>query len=252
MPTTTGNIFIPSELVELLSSAENVSVLTGSGISAESGVPTFRDAQTGLWAQYNPHDLATPEAFERNPSLVWQWYEWRRRLIAAAIPNPAHHALVELEQFIRHFQLITQNVDGLHQKAGSETVIELHGNILRTKCYEDGQIVERWDDDDQVPPHCPSCNGLLRPDVVWFGEALPHEALNTALMAARSCELFFSVGTSSVVNPAASLADHARQIGAVIVEINTAPTPLTPYADFVLSGPAGQILPMLIDSTFYK
>ncbi len=252
MTTTTGNPPIPLELVDLLYSTENVTVLTGSGISAESGVPTFRDAQTGLWAQYNPHDLATPEAFERDPRLVWLWYEWRRRLIADAIPNSAHTALVELEQLILHFRLITQNVDGLHEKAGSESIIELHGNILRTKCYEDGQIIEKWDDDDHIPPHCPDCNGLLRPDVVWFGEALPNEALTAALRASQNCDLFFSVGTSSVVQPAASLADHARQSGAAIVEINLAPTPLTPFADFVLRGSAGQIIPMLVESTFHK
>ena len=252
MPTLTADPRIPSELVALLSSAENVAFLTGSGISAESGVPTFRDAQTGLWAQYDPHDLATPEAFERNPRLVWQWYEWRRVLIAEAIPNPAHTALVELERLIDHFRLISQNVDGLHQKAGSESIIELHGNILRTKCYQDGQIIEKWDDDDRLPPHCPNCDGLLRPDVVWFGEVLPHEALSAALLASQNCDLFFSVGTSSVVQPAASLADQARLSGAMIVEINLAPTPLTPFADFVLRGPAGEIIPKLVDSTFHK
>jgi NAD-dependent deacetylase len=252
MPTTTVSPLIPSELVDLLSSAEKVAFLTGSGISAESGVPTFRDAQTGLWAQYNPQELATPEAFARNPRLVWQWYEWRRQLIADALPNPAHTALVELEQLIPHFRLISQNVDGLHQKAGSESIIELHGNILRTKCYEDGEIIEKWGDDDRLPPHCPTCDGLLRPDVVWFGEALPYEALSAALVASQNCDLFFSAGTSSVVQPAASLADQARQSGAMIIEINLAPTPLTPFADFVLSGPAGQILSMLVDSTFHK
>jgi NAD-dependent deacetylase len=252
MPSATGSPLIPADLIDLLSSAENVVVLTGSGISAESGVPTFRDAQTGLWAQYDPQELATPDAFERNPQLVWQWYEWRRKIITDAFPNPAHSALVELEQIVPHFKLITQNIDNLHQKAGSDSIIELHGNILRTKCYEDGQLVEKWDDDDQTPPRCPRCNGLLRPDVVWFMEPLPHEALTAAMIASENCDLFFSVGTSSLVQPAASLAGQARQSGAAIVEINLAPTPLSPFADFVLRGRAGQILPLLVNSTFHK
>ena len=213
MPSIRGNPLIPAEIVDLLFAAKNVVVLTGAGISAESGVPTFRDAQTGLWAQYDPQELATPEAFRRNPQLVWQWYEWRRGLVTGAQPNPAHIALVDLERLVPHFQLITQNIDDLHQNAGSQLIIELHGNILRSKCYEDGQIIEQWDNDDHAPPHCPFCDGFLRPDVVWFGEALPHNALKAALIASQKCDLFFSVGTSSLVQPAASLAGHARPSG---------------------------------------
>lgn len=248
----TGNHIqiIPKQLIDTLSSAENVVVLTGSGISAESGVPTFRDAQSGLWAEYDPLDLATPEAFQRNPQLVWQWYEWRRQLINKAKPNPAHTALVHLEQLVSNIYLITQNVDGLHRRAGSHSVIELHGNILQTKCNVEGRMVEKWVDDGRLPPRCPDCDGLLRPDVVWFGEALPYEALTAAIDAASNCDLFFSVGTSSLIQPAATLADYAIQNGAFIVEVNLATTPLTSSANVVLSGPAGQIIPEMVALTF--
>ncbi len=250
MPTTTRNSDFCPELIDQLSIAKNVVALTGSGISAESGVPTFRGSQKGLWARYDPQELATVEAFKRNPKLVWQWYEWRRRIISKAKPNPAHTALLELEQVVDQFILITQNIDGLHQQAGSKSVVELHGNIFRTKCFEDGQVIDDWDDVEHVPPHCPYCNGLLRPDVVWFGESLPQAALTKALTASQTCDFFFSIGTSSLVQPAASLAGYARRNGAIIVEINLAPTPLTPFVDFVLNSPAGQIMPLLINSAF--
>src|SRR5262245_6364887 len=164
---------ISAELVQLLAKAKYVTALTGAGVSAESGVPTFRDAQTGLWAKYKPEDLATPRAFRRNPRLVWEWYAWRRNLVADAKPNPAHLALVAMEKRFTGFHLITQNVDGLHQRAGSRRVIELHGNITRTKCFDEGTIVSSWPDAGDVPPKCPDCGGLLRPDVVWFEEPLP-------------------------------------------------------------------------------
>ena len=164
---------IPAELLQRLAAAKSVTVLTGAGVSAESGVPTFRDAQTGLWAKFSPEELATPRAFRRNPRLVWEWYEWRRKLVAGAKPNPAHLALAEMENLFLRFHLITQNVDGLHQRAGSRNVIELHGNITRTKCSEEGTIVSSWKDTGDVPPKCPACGGLLRPDVVWFEEPMP-------------------------------------------------------------------------------
>src|SRR5215469_12429556 len=157
---------ISGALIQRLTTARSVTVLTGAGVSAESGVPTFRDAQTGLWAKYNPEDLATPRAFRSNPRLVWEWYTWRRTLVAGAKPNPAHFALVELERLVPEFHLITQNVDGLHQQAGSQKVIELHGNITRTKCFDEGTIVSKWAETGEVPPKCPDCGGLLRPDVV--------------------------------------------------------------------------------------
>jgi NAD-dependent deacetylase len=240
----------PAELAEVLRSAGRVTVMTGAGISAESGVPTFRDAQRGLWARYDPQELATPQAFRRDPRLVWEWYQWRRELIAATRPNRGHEALVKLEKHLPTFTLITQNIDGLHQVAGSTNVIELHGNIARTKCFDEDRLVESWPETEECPPHCPNCGGFLRPDVVWFNESLPQQALAQALQAAQSCDLFFSIGTSALVQPAASLAHKARQSGAVLVEINLEPTPLTRYTNYAVHGPAGQILPALIDEAF--
>lgn len=233
-----------------LRKARHVAVLTGAGISAESGVPTFRDAQQGLWAKYNPEELATPEAFLRNPELVWEWYAWRRKLVTDVAPNPGHHALVEIEKRAPQFTLITQNVDGLHQRAGSRDVIELHGNISRTLCFDEGTVVEDWAETDDVPPRCPNCGGRLRPDVVWFGEPLPQRAIEAAAHAARSCDLFFSVGTSAVVQPAASLPHEAIRRGAVTVEINPQSTPLTDRVTYVLPGPSGQVLPALVQAAW--
>lgn len=233
---------IPAGLVAQFAQARRVTVLTGAGVSQESGVPTFRDAQTGLWAQYRPEDLATPEAFRRHPRLIWEWYAWRRQLVEAAQPNPAHRALARLEQGVESFQLITQNVDGLHQRAGSRNVIELHGNLTRTVCSEEGTHVSRWEVTDAVPPRCPTCGGLLRPDVVWFGESLPVAAMEQALRASLECDVFLSVGTSTVVYPAASLPFEARRRGALVVEVNPVPTPLTDRAHYVLAGPAGTML----------
>jgi NAD-dependent deacetylase len=238
------------ELIDALKSANHVAVLTGAGISAESGVPTFREAQTGLWARYNPQELATPQAFRHNPKLVWEWYTWRRELVSNAEPNPGHLALVELENKVPQFTLITQNVDGLHQRAGSQNIIELHGNIMRTKCFDNGRLVESWPETDEIPPRCPYCSGLLRPDVVWFGESLPHDALETAFASAQSCDIFFSIGTSALVQPAASLPLEAIQSGAVTVEINPQTTLLTSHVDFVLKGGAGTVLPELVAATF--
>lgn len=237
---------IPKELIETLKSANSVAVLTGSGISAESGVPTFREAQTGLWAKFDPMQLATPQAFQNNPQLVWQWYKWRRQLVSQANPNPAHDALVEMESLFPKFALITQNVDGLHQRAGSDRVIELHGNITRTKCSIEGTIVDHWTDENNEPPHCPNCGGLLRPDVVWFGESLPEEALAEAIHATQNCDLFFSIGTSALVQPAASLPIQALHSGADVVEVNIEETPLTSHATYFIRGPAGEVLPTLI------
>jgi NAD-dependent deacetylase len=240
---------LPTQLIQELPQAGHIAVLTGAGISAESGVPTFRDAQTGLWARYDPTELASPQAFRRNPRLVWEWYAWRRELVAKAEPNPGHLALAQLEAYFTahsgRFTLITQNVDGLHQRAGSRNVIELHGNINRTKCFEEEIIVETWSPTDDVPPPCPYCGGYLRPDVVWFGENLPAAALVAASTAAQTCDVFLSIGTSGLVQPAASLPYLALRHGAVVVEINPDETPLTTQATFVLNGPAGQVLPNL-------
>ncbi len=226
--------------------ARHVCVLTGAGISAESGIPTFRDAQEGLWAQYSPLDLATPEGFERDPELVWRWYEWRREMIRAAQPNPGHVALVQLARQVPRLTLVTQNVDGLHQRAGSPHVLEYHGNILRDRCTVEQVVAERSEDArTSALPRCASCGGLLRPDVVWFGEMIPRRALVEADEAAADCDAFLSVGTSSLVYPAAGLAEAALRRGVPVIEINPNPTDLSPHADVVLAGPAGRVLPAL-------
>lgn len=241
---------IPEGLTDALRTAHSVAVLTGAGISAESGIPTFRDAQTGLWAKYNPENLATPSAFRRNPRLVWEWYAWRRSLVAQASPNSGHMALAEMEQHVPRFTLITQNIDGLHWRAGSKNVIELHGNIARTKCFRENVIVETWTDTDEVPPRCPRCNGLLRPDVVWFGEMLPEQALNDAIEAARTCDVFLSIGTSGVVEPAASLPSVAQRSRATVVIINPDVEVQASSTYYRINGPAGRVLSLLVRATW--
>ncbi|HCB48412.1 MAG TPA: NAD-dependent protein deacylase [Chloroflexi bacterium] len=246
--TVSGEPGVPRELIKILSKASSIVVLTGSGISAESGVPTFREAQTGLWEKYDPMELATPQAFQNNPKLVWQWYSWRRQLVSQATPNPAHLALVEMQSLFPKFTLITQNVDGLHQRAGSDPVVELHGNILRTKCSIENTIVDNWLGEGHEPPLCPKCGGLLRPDVVWFGESLPEAALAEAIHSTQNCDLFFSIGTSAIVQPAASLPIQALKFGAAVVEINIDQTPLTTQATFFIRGPAGMVLPVILST----
>ena len=240
----------PADLLACLRLARAAAALTGAGVSAESGVPTFRDAQTGLWARYRPEDLASPQAFAENPVQVWEWYRWRRGLVSGALPNPAHYALADLEKRIPRFTLITQNVDGLHHTAGSRQVIELHGNIWRNKCSRDGAQVEVVSSNQENPPLCPRCSGLVRPDVVWFGEQLPAEALEAAWDAAQHCAVFLSIGTSGLVQPAASLPLIAVQSGATLIEINPDETPLTPHASYSLRGPAGLILPELLQAVW--
>ena len=238
---------IPSQLIEKIKSAGEISVLTGAGISAESGVPTFRQAQVGLWAQYDPQELATPGAFQRNPKLVWEWYAWRREMIQQAAPNPGHLALAELATLVSQLTLITQNVDGLHQQAGSPQVIALHGNIMESKCFEREHLIADLPQEESIPPRCPICNSLLRPNVVWFGESLPASALQTAVDAAQTCDLFISIGTSALVQPAASLPLMALENGATLVEVNPEPTPLTRWVDFSIAGAAGVVLPALVN-----
>jgi NAD-dependent deacetylase len=233
-------------ILHSLRQARKVVALTGAGVSAESGVPTFRDAQTGLWAQFKPEELATPRAFRKNPRLVWEWYEWRRQLVRDAKPNPAHLALAQMEARFSEFTLITQNVDGLHQRAGSRNVIEIHGNITRTKCFQEDIVVNEWKDTGDVPPKCPRCGGLLRPDVVWFEEPLPEGPAESAFNASRECDVFLCIGTSAVVYPAASLPLEALVNQATVIEINPEPTPLSPKASYILNGPAGMILPELL------
>ena len=222
-----------------------MAILTGAGISAESGVPTFRGAG-GLWKNYKPEELATPEAFAKDPRLVWEWYNWRRELIAKALPNPGHRALVELEKRKPRFTLITQNVDGLHDRAGSGKILRLHGDIWRMKCTACGS---NWPDRrvslPKIPPHC-ACGGLARPGVVWFGEPLPDGMMKEAEHAASSAQVFLVIGTSAVVVPAASLVPYAKKAGAKVVEINTEETAATAIVDCALRGPAGELLPQLV------
>ena len=242
---------IPAALIGRLRKARSIAVLTGAGVSAESGVPTFRDAQTGLWAQFDPLELATPDAFRRNAKLVWDWYAWRRELVAKAKPNAGHRALAALESIVGAFVVITQNVDGLHQAAGSRRVIELHGNLQRVKCSREGTIVARWDDSSaREAPRCTACGAFLRPDVVWFEETLPADALAQAEDAARDCDALLVVGTAAEVYPAAMLPTYARHHGAVAVEINPNATRLSERADFVLRGPSGVVLPVLVAATW--
>jgi len=240
---------IDPELLIKLGAAKSVVVLTGAGISAESGIPTFRDTMTGLWSKFKPHDLATPEAFDENPKLVWDWYAWRRKNVAQAEPNAGHYALVELEKRYPQFLLATQNVDGLHARAGSKQLVELHGNIGRVKCSRCATIAGTWLDGENVP-QCPSCIGLLRPDVVWFGESLPEADFESATEAARSCEIFFSIGTSAMVFPAAGLIRVAHRGGATIVEINPDATPFSELAHFTFRGASGITLPEIIKQTW--
>ena len=232
-------------LLAILRNARHVAVLTGAGVSAESGIPTFREAQTGLWTRFRPEELATPEAFERDPGLVWEWYAWRRDIVAKAAPNAGHAALARLRTLVPRMTLVTQNVDGLHQQAGSRDVIELHGNIHRSKCVRENVVVESWPDAGDVPPRCPRCGAFLRPDVVWFGENLPAEALAKAEAAAHSCDVFFSVGTSAAVYPAAHLPLTARDAGATVIEVNKDPTRISGAVTYSLRGASGEILPRL-------
>ncbi len=238
----------------MLAQASLLVVLTGAGVSKESGIPTFREAQTGLWSQYDPQQLATQQAFRRNPQLVWDWYQFRRRLVADAQPNPGHRALAELERLVPQVLVLTQNVDGLHQAAGSTAVVELHGNIGLTKCFANCQgdptpVDEaNWVDRDASPPRCPHCGAMLRPDVVWFGESLPTQAINRALRASAECDLLLVVGTSGVVYPAAALPQLAKEAGNTVIEVNPEPSGITLLADLFLQGPGGRVLPQLLQA----
>jgi len=233
----------------VLKACKHVCLLTGSGISAESGVPTFREAQTGLWARFDPHELATPDAFSRDPELIWRWYNWRRDLVAQVAPNAAHYALASLATLVPQLSLITQNVDGLHQRAGSQNVIEFHGNLFDDRCdNEDCGVTLADVAPAEGVPRCPECGGPLRPGVVWFGESIPTAALERSAAAVAACDVFISIGTSALVWPAAGLAEEAQHRGAKVIEINIEATPTAELCDFTLRGKAGVVLPELIDS----
>ncbi len=232
-----------------LKAAKKVTVLTGAGISKASGILTFR-GKNGLWSKYSPSELATYQAFTKNPKLVWQWYNYRRKIIKNANPNPAHYAIAQLEEIYgKNFTLITQNIDSLHRRAGNKNVLELHGNIFETKClicdkiYFDDTIYE----DSELPPKCKFCGGKTRPNVVWFGENLDREILDNAMSAAAQCDVFLSIGTSGVVQPAASLPKIASDIRAYVAEINVEYSGVSIYADDVIISPAEQVLPKIVE-----
>ncbi|MEV6342675.1 NAD-dependent deacylase [Actinoplanes sp. NPDC051851] len=244
------------DATKLLDSARHVVVFTGAGISAESGVPTFRDALTGLWSRYDAQSLATPQAFAEDPELVWGWYEWRRRLVERVTPNAGHRAVAALESRAPRVTVITQNVDDLHERAGSASPIHLHGSLFAPRCarcsHPSGAAssptpVGAEDEGSRIaPPICPRCSGHIRPGVVWFGEALPEEALESAVRAATDCDVLLTVGTSGLVYPAAEIPRLAARAGAAVIQINPQPTPLDPIARVNLHGPAAEILPALL------
>ncbi len=249
---------IPAALITALRGARHVLVFTGAGVSAESGIATFRDTSSGLWERYDPATLATARAFRQDPALVWGWYEWRRMQVLQAQPNPAHLAIAALAQRVPKLTLVTQNVDDLHERAGSTEVIHLHGSLHQPRCFacarspsqplglpdepEGGRHLE--------PPRCEHCGGRLRPGVVWFGERLPEAALTAAFAAADSCDVLISVGTSGVVHPAAQIPERAWRAGAVLAHVN--PQPLGSHAEreFLLCGTAAQLLPQLLQAAF--
>lgn len=245
---------IPETVIQAVRQTRHLVVFTGAGVSAESGVHTFRDALTGIWARFDPMLLATPEAFLRDPALVWGWYEWRRLLLLQAQPNPAHRAIAALAARVPRLTLITQNVDDLHERGGSVDVIHLHGSIFAPRCfdcragYKFASVPQMTQEQAQTPPVCSCCGGLVRPGVVWFGEPLPEDALQKAFAAAQSCDCLLSVGTSGVVQPAAQIPMLAARQGATVVHINPEPVAVRGENEFSLQGAAGVLLPGLLDS----
>lgn len=238
---------ISAKLKCLLKEAKSICILTGAGISAESGVETFRGAN-GLWSKLKPEELASFDAFMRNPEMVWEWYNYRKKIMHEVKPNSAHYALAKMENLVKDFTLVTQNIDNLHCRAGSRNVLELHGNIERSYCIGCGKIFENIEiTSDNKIPHCTICNGLIRPDVVWFGEMLPEGVFEKSMEAAMRSDIFFSVGTSAVVYPAAGLPLTAKRAGAYVVEINTDTTEISHQVDECLVGKAGEILPLIVD-----
>ncbi|MFC7528284.1 NAD-dependent deacetylase [Actinoplanes sp. GCM10030250] len=261
-----------AEAAKLLAQAQRVVVFTGAGISAESGVPTFRDALTGLWARFDAQSLATPQAFQDDPGLVWGWYEWRRHRVTSVHPNAGHEAVAAIEAHSPHLDVITQNVDDLHERAGSTRTVHLHGSLFAPRCSTCGTPAELSDpaeisdpaelpdpaelsdpesaDPDHggrlTPPACASCTGPIRPGVVWFGEALPESALEDAVRAAAACDVLLTVGTSGLVYPAAEIPRVAERTGAAVIQVNPHPTPLDPIARVNLHGPAATVLPALV------
>lgn len=249
--SSTNTLMFSTKLMDALLNAQHVAVLTGAGMSAESGIPTFRDAQSGLWEKFKPEELANVSALLKNPVLVQAWYAWRKQICLEKRPNAGHVALVALEKYAPNFTLITQNVDRLHHRAGSQHVLELHGNIMRNyclRCNQDATDAELAVTGEGKAAHCTHCGGLIRPDVVWFGEMLPPDTLDQAQQAAIHADVFFSIGTSAVVYPAAELPLIARDHGAYVVEINIEESAIAPYLNEVILGKSGEVLPKLLDA----
>lgn len=248
---------ITSFLVQQLRDAQHVVVFTGAGASAESGIPTFRDALTGLWERFDPAQLATPEAFRADPSLCWGWYEWRRQKVVQAQPNGAHRAIAELASHLPKLTVVTQNVDDFHERAGSSDVIHLHGSLHSPRCIDCGQSYTLPLTSDALPedgrriepPRCTVCDGHVRPGVVWFGEILPEDAWNAGLAAADDCDLFLSIGTSGIVYPAAELPLRALGHGATVVHINPARFEISGQEHF-LQGSASIMMQRLLRDAF--
>lgn len=245
-------------LIETLRSAQKVVVLTGAGTSSESGIPTFRDVLTGLWKNFDAQQLATPQAFKADPELVWGWYEWRRGRVLRCQPNPAHRAIAAMQDHVSSLTVVTQNVDDLHERAGSTDVTHLHGSLHQPRCY-DCAIPYHFSDDipDEPeggrrlkPPVCAQCGGYVRPGVVWFGESLPESNWRRAQKLASECDVLFSVGTSSLVYPAASLPQLAKSAGACVVQVNLNPTGVEPLLDHDLQGKAGEVMPALLHAVW--
>ena len=242
MPERSGDV---ASAVRILENAKSVVVSSGAGMSKESGIPTFRDAPSALWENFRPEQLATRGGFRSDPSLVWRWYDERRRMISEVAPNPGHVAIVDLEKRVDRVVVVTQNIDNLHREAGSTDVLEVHGNIFRYQCFDRGHPIETLPDDDHVPPRC-HCGSLIRPAVVWFGENLPVDVLDRVYRELENCDAVIVVGTSGVVFPAAGFPEYARRFGARVVEVNPEPSEITPTVDVFLRGPAGEVLPDLV------
>ena len=250
----TDNTLI-QQAADLIRNSTQIAVLTGAGVSKESDIPTFRDAMDGLWAKYDPQQLATPQAFRANPKLVWDWYVSRREMMRGAKPNPGHFALAELERRYPNMQVITQNIDDLHEQAGSKNMIHLHGNIAQDKCFENCQgeptLIDittlEWEE-DAGPPACPYCGAWVRPNVVWFHEMLPAGQLEAAMLASEDCDVMLVIGTSGLVSPASHLPSRAQDSGAKIIEVNPDYSMITRIADIKLEGPSGEMLPRVVEA----
>lgn len=240
---------LPEKVLYHLRNAQRVVALTGGGMAAEARFPSFREAHSGAWAQYDVSELATTQAFLRNPKLVWEWYAYRRQSAEHLEPSTCHRALVELERYYPSFTLITQTIDGLHERAGSQSLVELNGSLMRSRCFEAGHLIQEWEDVGEIPPRCPHCGSILRPNIVMFGEGLPHAELRRARQAVEQCDLFLCVGSVGAIEPVASFPFIARRVGARVIVIDPDESIYTVMADDVIPQPPGQVLPVLVQAT---